>query len=249
MHEIESKAILDQVPTQETQSEAARSELERVLASPGFARNERLSRFLRFVVERRLEGKDSEIKESLLAIEVFRRAPDYDPKQDPIVRTEASRLRARLSEYYLGDGKDDPLVIELPKGGYVPAFRPGVAGRAPAAQDRRSPRRWLWAAAAVACVVILLAAAWWRLRRQNEPIPIAVLPLINFNQDPANDYFVDGLTGEIATCPLSTGWQYDLRPPLLPLKAGHRKHATPEDSWKPTTFWKAPSCALRIGCG
>jgi serine/threonine-protein kinase len=42
-----------------------------------------------------------------------------------------------------------------------------------------------------------LATAWWRLRRQNEPIPIAVLPLINLNQDPANDYFADGLTGEI----------------------------------------------------
>ena len=116
------------MPTQETQSEAARSELARVLASPGFTRNERLSRFLRFVVERRLEGRDGAIKESLLAIVVFGRPPDYDPKQDPIVRTEASRLRARLSEYYLGDGKDDPLVIELPKGGYVPAFRPPSAG-------------------------------------------------------------------------------------------------------------------------
>jgi serine/threonine-protein kinase len=171
--------------------------LERVLASPGFARNERLSRFLRFVVERHLEGKDAEIKESLLAIEVFGRPPDYDPKQDPIVRTEASRLRARLSEYYVGEGKDDPLVIELPKGGYVPAFRQGTGGHDSAPQNRRSSRRWLWAAAAVACIVVLLAAGWWRLRRQNEPIPIAVLPLVNLNQDPANDYFADGLTGEI----------------------------------------------------
>lgn len=184
------------MPTREGELQAARSELERVLASPGFARNERLSRFLRYVVERHLEGRDSEIKESLLAIEVFGRPPDYDPKQDPIVRTEASRLRARLSEYYVGEGKDDPLVIELPKGGYVPAFRAGLAERAPAPKYRRS-RRWLWAAAAVACVVVLLAAVWWRLRRQNEPIPIAVLPLVNLNQDPANDYFADGLTGEI----------------------------------------------------
>src|SRR5712692_9157651 len=109
----------------ETQAEVVQKQLERVLASPGFARNERLSRFLRFVVERHLEGRDAEIKESLLAIEVFGRPPDYDPKQDPIVRTEASRLRARLSEYYLGDGKDDALVIDLPKGGYVPVFRQG----------------------------------------------------------------------------------------------------------------------------
>src|SRR5262245_12409779 len=110
--------------TGEAESKAARQQLERVLASPGFARNERLSRFLRFVVEGHLEGKDRELKESLLAIEVFGRSPGYDPKQDPIVRTEAMRLRARLSEYYLNGGKDDPLVIELPKGGYVPVIRP-----------------------------------------------------------------------------------------------------------------------------
>src|SRR5215472_11434902 len=164
------------------EAQAVRRQLDKVLASAGFSRNERLSRFLRFVVERHLESRDQELKESLIAIEVFGRQPGYDSKQDPVVRTEASRLRARLSEYYLGDGKDDSLVIELPKGGYVPAFRPGVAGRAPVPQDRSSPRRWIWTAAAVACVVALGAAAWWRLRRQNEPIPIAVLPLINLNQ-------------------------------------------------------------------
>src|SRR6516162_7040285 len=127
------------MPTEEAEGQAARRQLDRILASPGFARNERLSRFLRFVVERHLEGRDAELKESLLAIEVFGRPPDYDPKQDPIVRTEASRLRARLSEYYLGNGKDDPLVIELPKGGYVPALRrwwPGLIRRRKAAARR-----------------------------------------------------------------------------------------------------------------
>src|SRR5262245_31518357 len=109
---------------EQVESQAALRQLERILTSPGFARNARLSRFLRFVVEGHLEGKDDELKESLVAIEVFGRSPGYDPKQDPIVRTEAIRLRARLSEYYLNGGKDDPLVIELPKGGYVPVIRP-----------------------------------------------------------------------------------------------------------------------------
>src|SRR6516162_6590337 len=108
------------------EARAARQQLDKVLASPGFARNERLSRFLRFVVERHMEGRDQELKESLIAIEVFGRPPGYDPKQDPIVRTEAIRLRARLSEYYLADGKSDPMIIELPKGGYVPALRQAV---------------------------------------------------------------------------------------------------------------------------
>ena len=53
------------------EAQAVRQQLDKVLASPGFARNERLSRFLRFVVERHMEGRDQELKESLIAIEVF----------------------------------------------------------------------------------------------------------------------------------------------------------------------------------
>lgn len=96
--------------------QVARKQLERVLASPGFARNERLSRFLRFLVEKHVEGRHDDIKESVIAVEVFRRSPDYDSKQDSIVRTEATRLRARLREYSAGDGKQDEWIIELPKG-------------------------------------------------------------------------------------------------------------------------------------
>ena len=189
--------ILEPMSSVGTDAEAARLELERVLASPTFARNDRQSRFLRFIVERHLEGKDQELKESLVAVNVFGRSPDYDPKQDPIVRTEASRLRARLSEYYLGEGKEDPLVIELPRGGYVPVFKRAVVIR-----ESTTPSRWRFSrrsfAVAVACGVLSLAAVgWWRLRQQNTPIPIAVLPLINLNQDPAYGYFADGLTGEI----------------------------------------------------
>jgi TolB-like protein len=149
-------------------------------------------------VEQHLEGKDSELKESVLALEVFGR-PDHDPQQDSIVRNEASRLRARLGEYYLGSGKDDPLVIELPKGGYAPVTR--FANHGPAAVPVTASPAWRsknWVIGAVATVVIVLTAtAWWWLRRQSEPIPIAVLPLANLNQDPANDFYADGLTGEI----------------------------------------------------
>jgi TolB-like protein/Tfp pilus assembly protein PilF len=126
----------------EFEVQAARRQLERVLASAGFSRNQRMARFLQFVVEQHLEGKDDEIKESVIALEVFGRGPDYDPKQDSIVRTEASRLRARLREYYVSAGKGDALVIELPKGGYSPVFRqaavePERASSVPAAQSPR----------------------------------------------------------------------------------------------------------------
>jgi hypothetical protein len=102
---------------------AVRTQLSRILGSAGFIRNARLSKFLRFVVEEQLEGRGQSLKESLLAVEVFGRKPDYDPKRDPIVRTEAGRLRIRLDQYYMREGEADPLIIDLPKGGYAPTFR------------------------------------------------------------------------------------------------------------------------------
>jgi hypothetical protein len=136
------------MPTAEPDVDAVRRQLNRVLGSDGFCRNERLARFLRFVVEQHLEGKDGEIKESVIAIEVFGRGADHDPKQNSIVRNEAARLRARLNEYYVGDGKNDPLLIELPKGGYAPVFRhpavePATSTLGPGISSP-PPRRRLW---------------------------------------------------------------------------------------------------------
>ena len=186
--------------TTESDVDAVRQQLNRVLVSDGFIRNERLARFLRFVVDQHLEGKDGEIKESVIAMEVFGRGADHDPKQNSIVRNEAARLRARLNEYYVGDGKNDPLVIELPKGGYAPAFRQTVKEESSLGLERdlpppRKPLR-LWIG--LAGVTLLLGGlAWWWFQRPGAPISIAVLPLTNLSQDPANEYLADGLTDEI----------------------------------------------------
>ena len=91
------------MPAAEVRGASIRYALERILSSAGFARNERLSRFLRFVVEEELAGRGGEIKESLIALEVFGRKPNYNPKQDPVVRIEAGKLRARLAEYYASE--------------------------------------------------------------------------------------------------------------------------------------------------
>jgi serine/threonine-protein kinase len=188
------------MPLLEQEAQAVRRQLDRVLESPGFSRNERLSRFLRFVVEGHLDGKDHELKESVVAIEVFGRSPGFDSRLDPVVRTEAVRLRARLGDYYLKEGKADSLIIELPKGGYVPRFREVEAqSTAPIAEG--SPPRFstrLWFAVGLASFAIGLAAvAWWWTLQRSAPIPIAVLPLENTSHDPANEYFADGLTDEL----------------------------------------------------
>lgn len=98
------------------EEQLARKELERVLSSASFVRSDRVSRLLRFLVERQTEHRDDELKESVIGVEVFGKRPDFDPKLDTTVRSEAVRLRARLAQYYSTDGSENPLVMELPKG-------------------------------------------------------------------------------------------------------------------------------------
>ncbi len=99
-----------------------RAQLSRILASAAFIDSGRASSFLSFVVERALNGRASEIKESVIAVEVLGRNSSFDSKTDPIVRVEAARLRDRLREYYDRDGTADDVLICVPKGGYVPEF-------------------------------------------------------------------------------------------------------------------------------
>jgi serine/threonine-protein kinase len=111
--------------------------LQRILASKEFASSARMSRFLRFAVERALSGQSEQLKEYVLGVEVFDRKPSYDPRVDPIVRVEARRLRSKLESYYAGEGAADELIIEFRKGTYAPVFReraePAAAAAAPSA--------------------------------------------------------------------------------------------------------------------
>src|SRR5215471_3077700 len=180
--------------------EAVREALERTLASGGFARNERLSRFLRFVVERDLEGRHGELKESIVGIEVLGRNPGFDPKLDSTVRSEAARLRGRLLEYYAGEGKTDSVRITLPKGRYVPQYhwadgppQPVPTGSA----ARNAPVSALRALPLMAAALLIVGVLGWWALRPGVPITVAVLPLQNVSGNPADEYFADGLTDEL----------------------------------------------------
>ncbi|MCC6918794.1 MAG: hypothetical protein IT548_06290 [Alphaproteobacteria bacterium] len=102
--------------------EDARDALARVLDSPEFAQATRLSAFLRYVVTEAIEGRGAAVKGYAIAVDVFGRPADFDQNADPIVRVEASRLRRALAQYYQHSGAGDPVWIELPRGGYAPAF-------------------------------------------------------------------------------------------------------------------------------
>jgi TolB-like protein len=107
---------------------AVREELRRVLASEGLRQSKRMADLLRFVVSETLAGRADRLKEYLIASEVFGRDESFDPRTNALVRVEASRLRHRLREYFLGPGRDDPLHIDLPAGTYVPRFRTATGG-------------------------------------------------------------------------------------------------------------------------
>lgn len=104
------------------------AELERILARGCLGQAESLSRLLRYLVVETLAGRSNRLKEYTLGVEVFQRGVDFDPRVDTIVRTQARRLRAKLQEFYSGGGGSGDVVIDLPKGTYVPRFhRPRVA--------------------------------------------------------------------------------------------------------------------------
>src|SRR5262245_55285752 len=103
-------------------AEEVRTELGLILASPAFSHSPRLAAFLRFVVESRLTGKADYIKSYTIGVEALGRSEGFDPHIDPIVRVEAGRLRKALARYYSGIGADRSVLIDLPRGSYVPVF-------------------------------------------------------------------------------------------------------------------------------
>ena len=97
--------------------------LERLLVSDTFRRSQRHRRFLTHVVGAGLAGRHDRLKEIIIGLEVFGRAlPGYDPREDPIVRVEAGRIRDKLERFYEGEGAAESYQIGIPVGGYLPRF-------------------------------------------------------------------------------------------------------------------------------
>jgi TolB-like protein len=151
-------------------------QLARILQSRTFVQSEKLSRFLRFVVEHVIDGNPGCLKEYLVGVEVYDRKPPYDPSQDSIVRTEARRLRNKLKEYYGAEGKEDPVYIYLRPGSYVPAFqsRENLAG----------------ASGSVEPDALLL--------QDSSSIVTAILPFMDISGNPISEAYARGVPDELA---------------------------------------------------
>jgi hypothetical protein len=83
----------------------------------------KLMQLLDFVVQATVNGESEYLKETTIGVFVFGRRPDYDPKADTIVRSQAWRLRAKLRKYYAYEGAQERVIIDLPRGHYIPNFR------------------------------------------------------------------------------------------------------------------------------
>ena len=190
-----------------------RAELDRILAAKGFAGAGRISKLLRYAVEKTLAGATDQLKEYVVGIEVFERDEKYDPRLDSIVRVEAGRLRSKLDEFYNTDGAASPIRISLPKGGYAAHFarsegpQPPVSSAAEAAAAAPARRSWSTIPLAAVLIVAVAAMVFWLGSRNRHPPPdlrptAAVLPfeanMIGGDNSNYSAMITEAVTSELA---------------------------------------------------
>ena len=150
-----------------------RNELNLILLNPAFKSSGILSGFLKFVVNETLAGRQQEIKEFSIGVNVLSRNSSFNPQLDPSVRIHAGRLRGALNEYYHVAGKTDLIRIEIPKGSYIPLFHSQIKKENDKIGEKINPAR-------------------------NRPV-VAVLPFRNISKDSSRDFFADGLGEQLST--------------------------------------------------
>jgi hypothetical protein len=150
--------------------------VQRISRSPHFQKSARLRDFLTYVVGETLQGRTGSLNEHQIGCSVFERPSDYRPADDNIVRVHARQLRSRLEEYFLTDGREESILLEIPKGSYIPLFHERVvtdavqvlsspAPKKPAGPLVRIPRNWTLVSAVLALVSVVLAVENWELRK------------------------------------------------------------------------------------
>lgn len=206
--------------TSEIPADEIRTELQKILASTQLARCPQLQRLLNFLVEEKLAGRGEQLKEYVLAVGVFGRPADFDPRLDSLVRVEARRLRATLEKYYQNQGGGDSIHIELQKGSYLPVFRrPAPVDLSATSQDNRvAPfssvvarnMPWLRNAKLILLIVSIAAVATVtafllhdrRVQALSERDSIVIGEVLNSTGDPSfDDALKQGLTMALEQSP------------------------------------------------
>lgn len=158
----------------------ARAQVERILQSKVFRASEVLRHLFAYLVERSLDGTAENLKEYTIGLDALGKPASFDPRQESVVRMHTARLRQKLAEYYRSEGVEDPILVDMPKGGFRITFeaRPQAAVSSPPATPMEMPempRRWrhremvLAGALAVAlCCSIFFMIRLWRVERSDQ---------------------------------------------------------------------------------
>jgi eukaryotic-like serine/threonine-protein kinase len=160
-----SAAPYDACASMMASRESVLEQLEKVLSSEVFQGAGRPSTLLKYLVLQVLDGQVDRLKEFTIGTEALGKSESFDPRTDPVVRAEASRLRARLERYYAREGRLDHIVITLPKGSYAPRFeerQPSLdQGTGAGLPFERS--RWrasLWFAFGIVATAVVIVMIW-----------------------------------------------------------------------------------------
>lgn len=154
------------------QPDLVKRQLLQILTSNGFRNSQVLSMFLQFVVEETLADRANEIKEYTIGVRALGRPADFNPQIDAVVRIHAGRLRRMLHEYYHEEGLNDAILIEIPKGSYIPVFELRTPAPLQTMPEADMPRTET---------------------RSKQRATIAVFPFHNFGSDETKNYFINGI--------------------------------------------------------
>jgi hypothetical protein len=147
--------------------------IERIAASSSFQKSARVKDLLRYMAERTLHGQPQDLSEHRIGSAVFGKPEDYSVVEDSSVRVHVRQLRLKLHEYFDGEGRGEPVIVEIPKGAYTTLFRTVEQKSAEPAQAEPLKqsiglRLLPWALAAV---FFISALAAWLFRPAVAPPP------------------------------------------------------------------------------
>ena len=236
----------------ERQSLELEAQLARLLESRIFQQAPRSRMFLEYVVRLAIRDPQQRPKEYTIAVEVFGCDPTYDSSVDATVRVEAGRLRTRLHDYYANDGKDDPWIIDMPKGAYRVTFQPRPVEQplapvfaVPPPQLPDHPlnpealkRSSVWLLAIVCSFFLVLAAVGWQLwrteksragRAEGRPTEIVIDNFTNLTSEPDKDATARLVTQDLARLLTAVPGLAVIQPASnLPQLSGQRRPADPQ---------------------